>query len=209
MAFPTTGVLDAFIRANETPIGAPWAGPLYSGETQLNLTSEALACDTTGANSYYNLPFGADCECWADVNVKPGAGDHINLFARIANPNTASLDGYRVSLLPQAGTDIFRIQRVDNAATFTLGADISQEFTNGDSFGIGCIGNQISAYYKSGAGAWVLLETRTDATYSAGGFLGAEISQVTGRIDDFGGGTTISGNPPYNFVGFGRGMRKT
>lgn len=196
MAFPTTTGIDTFSRPNENPIGAPWAGPLYTGEVQLVISSDTLKCNTTGANSYYNRVYGADCEVWALIAARED-GEEMNIFARIINPNNASMCAYRLDFNPQAGaTDILLIRRVDNQLSTTLGANILQEVATGDSIGLECIGNQISAYYKAAAGAWTLLATRTDSTYSAGGYLGAEMSHTVMAIDTFGGGTIASAAPP-------------
>jgi hypothetical protein len=47
------------------------------------------------------------------------------------------------------------------------------------------------------SGAWSLLGSRTDSTYTAAGKIGVKIndSGLNGRFDDFGGGTVVGGAP--------------
>lgn len=196
MAFPTTGILDDF-TGTENPISTGWTGPIYPGETQLQKASGTLRGGA--GNSYYNTSFSADQEAFVTIAVLPGDGFTLSLFARIANPNNASLDAYRVQFIYNAvGNDVVRIRRVDNTSSTTLGGDILQDFSVGDGLGIECIGSTISAYRRSG-GIWSLLGSRTDSTYSAGGFTGVELADGTCQIDDFGGGT-IGGQPNFDPV---------
>lgn len=188
LSFPTTGILDDFNRPNESPLGnGTWSGPLYSGENQLSLSSHA--CDGSTGNSYWSASqFGPDCECWWTLSRAAGNGEEMLVYARIANPNNASLDAYRVDVNFQAaGGEIIRIQRVDNASTTNLGVGVTQEVVAGDSIGIACIGSSIQSWYKASAGSWTMLEQVTDATYGAAGYIGAE--EVGGAFVPFGGGT--------------------
>lgn len=217
MAFPTTGILDLFAGATEDPITTRWSGSLHAGENQLKRLSGQARHETVitaaGASWYDVQTFGANCEAYCIVATRPNDGNPCSVYARVINPGTGSLSGYRVRLQSVAGgaNDIFRILRIDNNVSTTLGADMTQEFASGDSIGIECIGNQISAWYKPAAGSWTLLGTRTDATYSAAGFLGLEVGSATDDVvfDDFGGGTVIAGgpgdDPPIGILGRGAG----
>ncbi len=54
-------------------------------------------------------------------------------------------------------------------------------------------GSTIRAW-KTVAGVWQQVGTdQTDATYSAAGQIGIEVPESNARIDDFGGGTVVTG----------------
>lgn len=208
MAFGDHSVLlDNFPGADEDPAATNWSGPIYAGEPQMIIYENTLRQNVGFANSYYDIQqFGPDCEFFGKVGAFGASnGGAINFFARIANPNNASLDAYRVSFINNTGgTDIVRIQRVDNTSTTTLGADIPLEHANGGWIGIECIGDQISAYYAPPGSAepplpeeWVLVGTRTDDTYNFAGWFGVEGSDVLGNqwVNEVWGGTIVAAPP--------------
>jgi hypothetical protein len=81
------------------------------------------------------------------------------------------------------------VYRVDDNSNTLLGSSFSQAFTDGDSIGITHVGSTITIYFKSGAGSWTSLGTRTDGTYTGAGRIaigGFDSTSLT--FDDFGGG---------------------
>lgn len=192
MFFPVNGVVDAFNRANETPIAAPWAGPLFSGEGQMNLTSNALKFSTTSgifSGSYYNQLFGPDVEAYFTLSTLPADTERINFMARVQNPGAAGINGYMVTLIASGvGNDTVRIRKTTAGSNSTLGADItSEDFAAGDGLGIQVIGSTIKAWRRS-SGVWRELGSRTDTSFTTAGYIGFEGDGTTTVIEDFGGG---------------------
>lgn len=188
MAFPTTPILDTF-TGTENPIATGWSGPLYFGETELRKGSGVLFGGA--GNSYWDISiFGPNCEAYFTITTLPGDTFTLSVYARIQGPNTTGMDGYRVKYRFNAGgTDLIFIDRIDDRIATTLGGSINQDFAVGDSIGIQCIGNQVSAWRKPSGGSWTLIGTRTDSTYSSPGYIGVELADGTCQADDFGGGS--------------------
>ena len=207
MPFPTTGILDAFTRADENPLAnSTWSGPIISGQPQLRLVSNQLAGPSSGTfgESYWSAAtFGADSEAYFDT-VPVYSASRIDVFLRVANPGVASaVDGYMI--VANDSTSLAQIWRYDNSVATKLGADISQTWTDGDGFGADVVGSTITVYRKS-AGSWSSLGTRTDTTYTAAGYIGAQCQNSGVRADDFGGGTVVvAGGAPSQLTTLGIG----
>lgn len=196
MAFPSTALLDNFDRADAASLGASWTD-LFNG---CAISSNQAAGEAAGANfSMWNVAtYGPDCEAWIEISALPGNNLTFGVYARLVDTGSVvNIDGYIVSFVHQTGgTDIVRISRITNAVGTQLGADISQEFSNGDYLGIRCIGSTIYALRSSG-GTPSVLGARTDATYSAAGNIAITIEGTTGRVNSFGGGTYV----PESIIG--------
>lgn len=217
MAFPTTGILDDFNRANTgPPPSSSWGSNKVFSATANNLivSSNAITSGNTNFQSSWWNPstFGPDAECYITCTTLPaGASDEVAfVMARLATPGGTGVDGYGVAVTKQSGTDLVEVYRIDNAAQTLLGASMSQEFSAGDSIGVECSGSSIRAHYKASGGSWTQLGSRTDSTYSAAGNVGVELFSTTVRLDDFGGGTVVTGGgatdlPPRRaLLGVGR-----
>jgi len=191
MPFGGTAVLDNFNRANEgPPPSADWTN-LLNG---LKVVSNQCKGNAAAAHnvSLFETVHGADCEAYIEIVTKGGTNDLVDVYARGTTLVGASTDGYMVRLNPQGGTDIVGIYRVTHGVETLLGATVGQEFSNGDSLGIECIGSTIKAWRKSG-GTWTELVSRTDSTYGAGGYAGLGVFGTTAVVDGFGGGTISAG----------------
>ncbi len=203
MAFPTTGILDTFTGADENPIVTNWTVKIRPTDDNLKRLSNTLQNEFQGGigSGWYDIStYGPDSEVWATVTTKgPTNGDQIRLYLRLVDVGLSTVDGYEARLVSvDAGTDAVRIFRLDNGSSSQLGVDISQEFTDGDGFGFEAIGSTLAVYRKS-AGVWTLLDTRTDSTYTAAGYLGVQFTQSgvgSPVLDDFGGGTVVVGAAP-------------
>jgi hypothetical protein len=194
MAFPTTSVLDNFTGTNGTDL------PVYSanwqatptGGSALEIQDNAATGTSAGGNNSNSwvTDYGPDCEVYVTINTKPADGNVILLFARgLQTTSLLTVDGYVLRFVQNAGTDTFVIQRITNGAATSLSSTFNQEVTNGDSIGLEIVGNTLTAYYKSGGGAWTSLGSTTDSTYTGAGKLGILTSSTGVRLDDFGGGT--------------------
>lgn len=186
MAFPTTGLLDDFNRANENPIAGNWSTSALggSGNKWQLLTNQATGLGAPSGN-WYLTSYGPDCEVYCTLVTQ--AADIFTLWARTVNPSLSTLNGYRLVWLSPSLT----ITRIDGGVSTSIGADVGITFTNGDKLGMSCVGSLITSYLFHG-GSWSQVDQVTDATYSAAGFLAMETDIATAVVDDFSGGTVVS-----------------
>lgn len=205
MAFPTTGVLDNFNRADSASLGASWA-VFVSGDGRWGiLSNEADGIAGWYGDAWGTALSGPDQEAHAKIANKGSttAPSRVSLWVRVQETGTTTPDGYGVQFYNDAGTDVWEITRLDNNVGTTLGATFTQEVTNGDSFGLSVVGSTIRAYHKPAAGSWTELASRTDTTYTAGRTIAIEGNQTDWRLDDFGGGDVVltgSFSPASNSV---------
>lgn len=188
MAFPTTPVLDTFTRADENPLTGIWLGELTPGESQLQLLSNRAAGVNPDPlfNGSYTTPVGADCEAYATIPVDD-AGNRCEVYARVFI-DVGGLDAYCVSRVGST----WSIRKKTNSGDAAVGATATQAFSAGDSLGIACYGSTIEGWYKPAAGAWTLVLSRTDTTWTNAGYIGLRLFGTVYRADDFGGGTIAS-----------------
>ena len=219
MAFPTTGVLEDGSGANEDPLDTHWDGThiFINGDTGvLAKISNQLTNQTGGGTDTSEAYDGASgsqtfsppLEIWSTIpTVSAVTGDEYNLVMMNAvNLNTA--DGYDVHIVKAAGADTWQIRRRDNVIPTVLGANMTQEISSGDSVGISYISGVLTAYYKSGAGAWTTVGTRSDSTYGGPFYLGiktVQASPLAWKTVPFGGGSASSAADNSPPIIYGRG----
>ena len=199
MAFPTTGILDSFNRADENPLvtasngdswqSLPGAGGL--GVTALAVVSNiCVGNGGVGSNMYLDHVFNADCEAYVTITGLGSTNNVVELFFRLVDIGTVTaVDGYILRWTNVSGTDTIRLNRLDNLGETTL-ATFNQEVTAGDSIGARIIGTGLEAFYKPSAGAWTSLGTASDATYASGGRIAVTLIG-TPTVDSFGGGSYV------------------
>ena len=104
---------------------------------------------------------------------------------------TSNLNSGNFYIVGTNDTSHISIYRGDSYTPTKL-TTFTQTTTSGDSIGatINTLTGLITAYYKSGAGAWVSVGSFTDTTYVPN-YIGFFLGDGTVRIDNFGGGTTI------------------
>lgn len=197
MAFPTTSVLDTLQGAS---LSANWTtgGVLGDSATVSEDANGAFSATGVGASAVWNpTTFGADEEAYATLAVLPTAGSFDAVWVRITNPPSATVTGYFLRVTPSTGLFDVR-KKVAGGASASLGHTFTQAFAAGDSFGLSIAGTTISVWYRSGAGAWTLLGSFTDASISGGGSIGFSVSEAAVRMTNFGGGTivTATASPP-------------
>jgi hypothetical protein len=201
MAFPTTSVLDAFTRANGA-LGASWTNGFYGDGSNLQVNSNQLANSAAGYSSAeYNTAYGPDVELYLTLPTMDTAAFY---FLSVRKGGTlGSPTGYYLEI-NQFGN---KLVRMDGGGTETpLGANFTQAVASGDSVGLSVVGSTITAYYKAAAGSWTIIATRTDSTYTGTGLLSIDYNSTTARLDDFGGGTVVTGGgTTFNLKGDMRG----
>ena len=186
-AFPTTGLVDDFNRADSATLGANWG--ILNAFLTLQIVSNA-ATTTAGSNSgsYWSAAtFGADSEVFFTLATLPTDG--FDTFVRVTTP-TGLFDGYGHETSIGA-PDANQIYRWDNATATPLGSAASQDYAAGEITGLEVIGSDIKMFRFSG-GSWAQVgSTQTDATYGTAGNI-AMFGGTTFVGDDFSGGTVVT-----------------
>lgn len=203
MAFPTTPILDTCVRANEgPPPSASWsAASWFDATSDLQIVSNTLQSTAGVFGGLWGTVAGADVECYITVSTLYGVGTGTPFQIRCRQNHVGdgafNANGYAIlfeRINANPGLDV-KIMRVDVDANFQLGATISDTsglLDVGDKLGMSCVGSTISAYRNRAAlPGWVLLGSRTDATYSNSGYFGVRPTETTSAYVDFGGGTAV------------------
>lgn len=187
MAFPETGLLDTFSDTEGPPMTG-WSTP--TGVAGLRSASgECLANAANAFGVWDSIMGGEDEEVFCTVTTATGSGAAISIFVRLKDVSSgATIDGYGIEIT-EGATDTWVIRAYTNAVPTTLGTSFNQEISDGDSIGLRIVGSTLTAWYKASGGSWTQLAERTDSTYTAAGYIALSISDTTGRVDDFGGGT--------------------
>jgi len=195
VAFPTTGILDDFNRADSTDPGSNWSADQFTaGNANFQILGQRSAPNGGGtvvSEAWWNAnQFGPDCEAYCTLRVT--ASQEIGLTLRLQNPGVAdSCDGY--SYWHDLGNSNSYILRFDNDVGTQLGAGIVQAVDADDRFGFSAVGDQLTAHFSQEGGDFSELSSRTDGTYSSAGYIGANFStNLSNRQDDFGGGTVVT-----------------
>ena len=189
MAFPTTGILDDFNRADENPLdgGGNWGDRVANNDLQL-LSNQAAGTAANVLNSRYwaASTFGPDCEVYYSVPVINVAPDYLRLWLRIQNPGAANETGYMMQWLnSSAGCTIFK--ETAREAYTQLATLSTPRFAANDQIGMEAIGTTITVYQN---GTSVL--STTDATTTGAGYIAIGCRSTVFRLDDFGGGTSVT-----------------
>lgn len=202
MAFPTTGILDNFNRADEgPPPSSSWDYPIDSSVAngiQVTTNTAGRVGFSFGA-SYWKTSFGPDSEVYGTLTTLPGTGIDCFFNVRIASPGTGGsggtgADGYSCSFINQSGSDELIYWRVDNATYTQLGSTQTPgNLSVGDKLGLEMIGSVLQAYRDTGGGWATYGTSESSGTYTAGGYISVGFGDNTGRIDDVGGGTVVAG----------------
>jgi hypothetical protein len=212
MAFPTTGILDAFNRADENPLtAATWGTPIQSAKGSLKIVSTVVAVSTSGTSQQYwsVSTFGPDVELFMDVPTLPATTKGLGLYGRVANPGNASTaTAYGLAYTTDTG---FGYYKFTVGTTFTqLGSTDPTAILAGDSIGLQITGGATTtlAGFRKTGGTWSplpIVPTVTDSSspITAAGFIALEMNDTTARTDNFGGGTVVTSSGVSGGVGVG------
>ena len=185
MAFPETGILDNFNRANEgPPPSVNWINDAVGLNGMITVNNQCAGVSGPGDfnNAWWGTIVNANCEVYTQIPVVPGANDSSWLFARF-NTNDSLASGYVLEAQP---TQIV-LYRQDGGALIPFGVS-AIAVSDGDWIGLGCKDNIITGYYSSDGATWTAIIGAIDATYNNDGYIGFGINGTTGRFDNFGGG---------------------
>lgn len=199
MAFPVSGVLDAFTRANTGPPPGPgWSGSFYSDPGGLIVVSNACKGNNAGFNSaYWTSSFSASSstiEMYFDVSTAPVNGQTIWLELIQQNAGSfAAPNGYGLDYTRGATDGTWRFYKFTAGAQAGLGAGnttITGGVVAGDGVGVSLSPSGVLTFYRRSSGVWSAQgSTVTDTTYTGSFNLGVELNATGTVIDNFGGGT--------------------
>lgn len=196
MPFPETQILDRFARANQDPIGSPnWSGPTRPAASsgQLKVVSNQLAASAIvggTAHSYWSAQqFPNDQEAFLTVPVLPASGGGVSITLKNVDPSTATWDCLQWTYTVDTGWRMFEV--TDVGYSLIWGPITTPLLAAGDSIGFRIDGPTCRGFYLSGkAGAtWQQIAAVTNTTLAGlPGYMGVEITDLTGRVGQFGGG---------------------
>ena len=89
MAFPTTGILDNFNRANENPLGnGTWSGPLFTTDNRDQLISNAVTLTSGNCSDYWITTFGPDSHGMIRPRLERAARPETEGTGRLRPPSS-------------------------------------------------------------------------------------------------------------------------
>ncbi|GAB4180485.1 MAG: hypothetical protein Fur005_43030 [Roseiflexaceae bacterium] len=184
-AFPTTGILDDFNRADGS------IGPNWSGETSnFAIVGNTLQNISGGYGRIgWTTSFAANQEVYTTIDTIPSTADEINLILKDEDRG----DGWNfleVWYQPQSGT--VQVWSVHNWGTWIQhGGDIAITFQPGDQFGARANADGTVEIYKNGTLVGSVTVSAAWPSRDQGGRVGVWlIAANTVVFDDIGGGST-------------------
>jgi hypothetical protein len=188
--FPSASVVDTFNRANGAP-GTNWGGATVG----YSVASNQLDVGAGDALLWKAASFGADQEVYLTLANVDTAGMEQDLLLKSQSSTTWS-SGV-IEVLYDAANHQVQVWTYASAQGWVQrGTTLAVTFNSGDQFGARARANGSVEIYRNGG----LVGTRdtTAWTYAtSGGYVGLWFaSAANALIDDFGGGTTVSGPTP-------------
>lgn len=195
MAFPTTPIIDATTRANETPLANGWR-PI-SSFTQPNLSSNAIVRTNTSTNGGYwpiSFPGGKYTEVYCTIGAMSAGSTFFQLYVGCYLSSSGSC-------LTTYPTVSFEFDRLTIFASSINSTTFLKSISAGDSIGFSCDGQCVTAYVKK-SGVWAVVGSMTGTPTTGSGFLGFGIAgfSATGSITNFGGGSGSYYRPVLNSI---------
>jgi hypothetical protein len=180
VAFPSTGVLDTFTRANGA-LGANWSTYTADGANAAAISSNTVVATSGYSGMLWTASFGPDCEAYCDLVTLP-TGWFVALNLRT---NAVADTGY-ICIASAGSIDI------ENNGVAVLNTG-SVAWAAGDKVGLRVSGGTLSVFrYTAGAWNQTPVLTASDPNLTASGLIGFGIGDGgtnTVAIDNFGGGT--------------------
>jgi hypothetical protein len=197
MAFPTTGILDDFNRADEgPPPSASWSANGLEAASTLSVVSN-VAKDSSSNGGFWGASVGPDSEAYVTLSTLQADGQLLYVFIRAAQiGSVGTADGYAFRFTREDSNPGFnaRWYRLDNGTLTLLGLsynDTAGAISAGIKIGADAVGSDLTIYVNK-SGTWVSTVARSDSTYSSAGLIGMSLVSSTPSADDFGGGTISS-----------------
>lgn len=194
-SFPqNTTLIDDFNDGTAPVKPGVWAGKVGSASVpDITVIANQLGAASAGDNGYTIASFGPDVDFFIDCVVAPAAASYVAFFFALTTP-AGAFDGYALVISQGSPNDTWQLRRYTagaNAATVASGT--SPTLVGGtDSVGVGMVGTTLTAYKKSGAGAWTSVVSGADSAHTQAGRFGMELGGTTQRWDNLSGGTVAS-----------------
>jgi hypothetical protein len=191
--FPTTSVLDTFVRADENPLsdGGKWTVSDSSHSAMKIVSNKAIASGITGADYWNPTTFGSDSEAYVDVTSLPSAsqGVFVGCRAQNAGPASTTLTAYKLSWLNTASSQ-WQLMSLVNGSGGAI-ASWTGPLIAGDSIGMSVVGSTITAYRKTG-GSWSAIGSFVDTSVvGVGNILFGTGTSSGAAFANFGGGSYV------------------
>ena len=195
----TTGILDDFNRADESPLGnGDWSGDVRVTRDP-DLESFLVRDDNSGGNEcdtlWTNSTFGAgDLEVYATIStLTTSSTSRMYLYCRILQAGVGTSDGYLCLLKGGGGSNqSIQVYSVSNGSLSTVGANHTTAVSNGDVLGMRHDDAGGSDNIEVDLNGTVIF-TRTNNTHTGTASLGLGIRNSATRLADFGGGLVTGG----------------
>lgn len=201
--FTASPYLDNFERLAENPLtnngawvaGAPFGlGRLRTNGTQALITGS----DLTYAGASWGTTVGPPLSIYAYFpTVAPTGANYFTSLVWLTNPTTTPTSGYFVTV---GGSPLqWFIGRYDNAVTTGAGTNLTSgsfSWANGDALGLTIQANGTIQFFHNSAGAWSLVGSVNDTTYTAPGSMGVILGSAVQRMNRLGGGPGFAGWVP-------------
>lgn len=185
MAFPSTGQLDSFNRANGS-VGTNWSGSTAG----YSIAANQLSVNNSGEQDiYWNATlFGGEQEAHVTLTTIGPASAEIGLILK-SQSNSSSNPGL-IDVLYSPGSQQVQVWTFHTAQGWVQrGASIPVTFANGDQFGARARANGQVEVYKNGS-VLGIRDVSAWSYYTQGGYIGLFMLSANGSVlDNFGGGT--------------------
>lgn len=182
---PFTTVLDDFNTGANQALSARagWsASHLYPGTADFTTDSVPTKAVSTGnSDNAWGTNF-TDVEVYMTVAAAPA--QQTDLYARWSGSGT--MNGYSLFSFSATGGNLFYLARIDNNVHTTLSSQPVQVLGALDSIGLRVVGSALEGWYKSSGGAWTMLVSATDSTYTGAGMIGMDNYSSGDAITEFG-----------------------
>lgn len=190
MAFPTTPILDNFLRT-QNPLTSPqWNPTSYVGTGSRSLqcatgTVQSATTDGTTAGQNFAFPYALPVEVYASCTNGLPSSNHNVVVSWLTNVTQGAFNGYTVAIT-NPGPPVWSIIRRDaGVATPLNSASSGVSFTANTQYGMSISASGLITAYQNG----VVLGTAVDTTYKGTGFFAISTTSNTAAFT-FGGGKT-------------------
>ncbi len=217
MAFPTVSLYDTFNRANESPIsnGGRWASitGLTSTTTAGTLVTKRYAPESFTAGketaAYWTpIEFGViPAVAFETKEAEANAERYDSLFICLSNPTVAEkCSGYRLKWITTgvAKKVEIKVDVIENNIVTQLALTKEVLSEAGDLYGlsVNAGAGTVSAWHKTGAGAWTEVNSTPNTKYTKGfvgiGGAGSNVANQPSKFEI--GGTKFAEAKPIEFV---------
>lgn len=196
MAWPTLGILDSGVRANENPLshGGDWVTDSFGVAYIISSNKIVPNTSYSGALWQGGSNFGPDMEVYIKQDVLSGSGTICAFWLRLTGSSMAGGTGYLGYITPtgagqsSVGANVIIVKRITGTDTTIKTVTTGLSINAGDQFGFGAVGSVLD-FYQNG----ISIANITDPDITGAGKFGIQSNASAGSFSNFGGGTLTSG----------------